>query len=90
MLIRALLNPSDPLTNELKEMPLPVSLHFITRRIPVNRGKLSQMLRMRKFTDFISMMEGKFRYKRYPQDAPFAGDVYNKRHTAITAEILHK
>ena len=43
----------------------------------------------RKFTNFISM-EGKFRYTRCPQGACFAGDAYNRRHAAITAEVLRK
>ena len=35
-------------------------------------------------------MEGKFRYTRTPQGASFAGDAYNRRHAAITAEFPRK
>ena len=43
----------------------------------------------KKLTTFISM-EGKFRYTRCPQGASFAGDAYNRRHAAITAEFPRK
>ena len=43
----------------------------------------------RKLTTFISM-EGKFRYTRCPQGACFAGDAYNRRHAAITADVPRK
>ena len=35
-------------------------------------------------------MEGKFRYTRCPQGACFAGDAYNRRHAAVTAEVPRK
>ena len=43
----------------------------------------------RHLTTFISM-EGKFRYTRTPQGANFAGDAYNRRHAAITADFPRK
>ena len=43
----------------------------------------------RKYTNFISM-EGKFRYKRCPQGASFAGDAFNRRHAAITSDVVRK
>ena len=40
-------------------------------------------------TTFITM-EGEFRYTKTPQGTSFAGDAYNRRNAAITAEFLRK